>query len=499
MKTLLKALLTGLLSLFLTSPGAFAQERPAYTQEELDAMLAPIALYPDPLLSQILMAATYPVEVVQAARWSRANARLRGEDAVRAVEPMDWDPSVKSLVAFPQILDQMDEQLDWTERLGDAFVAQELQVMDTIQYLRRRADAAGNLRPSPEIQIVREGGYIRIEPASPQVVFVPYYDPIVVYGSWWWPTHRPVHWAPWPGYYVRTTHASTFVWGSGVVIRAGFFFGSFNWPHRQVIVVRPQPIKVIVSRQATVVHRTVVAPADKPVRWQHDPRRGRGIPDRYTEARDSRPAQRVTTGDARRPDGISNPPRPESRRTTQPPAGAIPAAPRSDTRPTGGALTGRDRQVQAPRPAPATATRSASDRRDAEPPGVTVRKDESVAQPVAQSLRAMPASATRTGSNRRDAGRAALTVRAGETVARPVARSLRAAPASAARSVDDRRNAERPAVTVRKDESVARPVALQDSSSLRVADSRPRAEMSRGDIAARRAPSAQTEQATGRQ
>jgi hypothetical protein len=499
MKTLLKALLTALLSLVLTGPGAFAQERPAYTQEELDQMLAPIALYPDPLLSQILMAATYPVEVVQAARWSRANAHLRGEDAVRAVEPMDWDPSVKSLVAFPQILDRMDEQLDWTERLGDAFIAQELQVMDTIQYLRQQADAAGNLRPSPEMRIVREDGYIRIEPASPQLVYVPYYDPFVVYGSWWWPAHRPVHWAPWPGYYVRTTHATTFIWGGAVEIRTGFFFGSFNWPHRQVILVRPQPTKVIVNRQATVVHRTVVAPVGKPVRWQHDPRRGRGVPDRHTEARDSRPAQRVITGDARRQDGTGNPPRPESQRTTQPPARAVPAAPRSDTRPTGGALNGRERQAQTPRPAPAPATRSAQARRDAGRAYATARKDDAVAQPVARSLRAAPAAATHSASDRRDAERPAVTVRKDESVARPAARSLRATPAVDTRSASDRRDAGRPVVTMRKDESVARPVASRDSSALRVADSQPRAEMPRADVAARRAASAQTERASGRQ
>src|SRR5512142_1269857 len=119
--------------------GVSTPAQPAFSQPELDQMLAPIALYPDPLLSQILMASTYPLEIVEAARWSRANPSLKGDDAVRAVQQRDWDPSVKSLVAFPQILQMMDEKLDWTERLGDAFLAQEAQVMDTVQNLRQKA------------------------------------------------------------------------------------------------------------------------------------------------------------------------------------------------------------------------------------------------------------------------------------------------------------------------------------------------------------------------
>src|SRR5437016_583291 len=120
------------------------QSWPAFTQQELDQMLAPIALYPDSLLSQILMASSYPLEVVEAARWSKANPNLKGNQAVQAVAQNSWDPSVKSLVAFPQILMMMDDKLNWTERLGDAFLAQQQQVMDTVQNLRQKASAAGN-------------------------------------------------------------------------------------------------------------------------------------------------------------------------------------------------------------------------------------------------------------------------------------------------------------------------------------------------------------------
>ena len=122
---------------------------PSFTQQELDQMLAPIALYPDPLLSQILMAATYPLEVVEAARWSNANPNLTGDAAVQAVNSQNWDPSIKSLVAFPQVLQTMDQNIEWTERLGDAFLGQQSQVMDTVQRLRQKAQQARQSEVQP--------------------------------------------------------------------------------------------------------------------------------------------------------------------------------------------------------------------------------------------------------------------------------------------------------------------------------------------------------------
>ena len=300
MKSLLKSLVAGLLAVALTGPAAFAQNRPAFSQQELDQMLAPIALYPDALLSQLLMAATYPLEVVQAARWSRSNSHLQGEDAMRAVEPMDWDPSVKSLVAFPQILHEMDEKLDWTQRLGEAFIVQEPQVMETIQGLRQRAAAAGNLGPGEQMRVVRQGEHILIEPASPQVVYVPYYDPSVVYGPWWWPAYPPVYWAPWAGYYVGTGYGPAFIWGSGIVIRTGFFFGYFNWPHRHVYVDRHPAGRVVVNRQVTVIDRAHVRPDHRPVRWRHDPRHRRGVAYRHAAAtRDEFRRSGASSSDAR--------------------------------------------------------------------------------------------------------------------------------------------------------------------------------------------------------
>jgi len=244
---------------------SYSSYQQSYSQQELDRMLAPIALYPDTLLSQILMASTYPLEVVEASRWSRANSRLRGEDAMRAVEREDWDPSVKSLVAFPQILSMMDEKLDWTKQLGDAFLADEPHVMDTVQALRQRAMAAGNLQSNEQIRVARQERIIVVEPASPSVVYVPYYDPLVIYGAWWWPA-PPVYWAAWHGYHPRPGVRVGFYWGSGVTFSANLFFGGFDWPRRQVV-----------HNHYTVVNRTVVVNR-APQAWRHDPGHRRGVP-----------------------------------------------------------------------------------------------------------------------------------------------------------------------------------------------------------------------------
>src|SRR5215472_12069466 len=170
-----------------TAPAA-APAAPVFKPEELDQLLAPIALYPDDLLAQVLMAATYPLEIVQADRWVKdpKNAKLKGEQLASALENQPWDPSVKSLVPFPQVLDMMSQQLDWTQKLGDAFLAQQKDVMDTVQRLRRKAQAAETLKTN-EQQVVKTepaSQTIVIQPANPQVVYVPAYNPTVVYGTW---------------------------------------------------------------------------------------------------------------------------------------------------------------------------------------------------------------------------------------------------------------------------------------------------------------------------
>ncbi len=170
-----------------------------FKQEELDQMLAPIALYPDDLLSQVLMASTYPLEIVQAARWAKENKALKGDQLAAALEKQAWDPSVKSLVNFPDVLAMMNDKLDLTVKLGDAFLASQKDVMDTVQKLRAKAQASGNLKTTNEQVVNKEQEVIIIESASPQVVYVPAYNPVVVYGTWWWPAYPPYSYYP-PSY-----------------------------------------------------------------------------------------------------------------------------------------------------------------------------------------------------------------------------------------------------------------------------------------------------------
>src|SRR5258707_3910600 len=229
-----RALMRGLSWLFMVllaaPPSLIAQqsgqEAPVFKQEELEQILAPIALYPDSLVSQILMASTYPLEVVQADRWTKQNASLKGDALTKALESQSWDPSVKSLVNFPQVLTMMSEKLEWTQKLGDAFLAQQKPVMDTIQSLRAKAQAAGNLKTTKEQTVIVEEKIIKIESASPQVVYVPTYNPTVVYGAWPYPTYPPYSYYP-PGY-VAT---SMFAFGAGVAMGAawGYAWGNSNW------------------------------------------------------------------------------------------------------------------------------------------------------------------------------------------------------------------------------------------------------------------------------
>jgi hypothetical protein len=258
------------LAAVLVQCGAAAQTTRTFGQAELDRLLAPIALYPDPLLSQILMAATYPLEVVEAARWSRRHPELKGEEAVRAAADKDWDPSVKSLLAFPHLLGRMDENLEWTRALGEAFLAQEPQVMETVQRLRRRAQAAGNLASDERLLVVEEQGALAIQPARSDYVHVPYYDPWTVYGAWWWPA-PPVYWVPWPGYVVYAWRPAWY-WGPPVPVFAGFFFGRCDWRSRAVHI---GPVSTVFVSRTAMVNRSVV-PDAAPVRWRHDPWRRQG-------------------------------------------------------------------------------------------------------------------------------------------------------------------------------------------------------------------------------
>ncbi len=184
------------------------------------------------------MAATYPLEVVQAARWVEANPNLKGEQLAFALEQKYWDPSVKSLVNFPSVLAMMNDKLEWTQNIGDAFLGQKDQVMATIQDLRARAQAQGTLKtPNEQVVQVKEKTIV-IESASPEVIYVPVYNPTVVYGPWWYPAYPPYYYYP-PGYAVST--ASIISFGVGMALGAawGYAWGSVNWSEIKYMWIRP--------------------------------------------------------------------------------------------------------------------------------------------------------------------------------------------------------------------------------------------------------------------
>jgi hypothetical protein len=204
------------------------------SREELAQMLAPIALYPDPLLSQLLIASSYPFEVVEAERWTAKNPGLGGDSLDNALMEKNWDVSVLSLCHYPKILNMMSENLNWTASLGDAFVNQEQDVMDAVQELRMKANNQGNLTSTGEQKVVAEGNSISIEPASPDYIYVPVYDPFVIYGSWWYPAFPPFR-ISYPGILVT---GPRIIFSSRLFVRSGVVgWSRFNWRERNIVIV----------------------------------------------------------------------------------------------------------------------------------------------------------------------------------------------------------------------------------------------------------------------
>ncbi|CAG9266647.1 DUF3300 domain-containing protein [Paraburkholderia caribensis] len=218
---------------FVAPTDAVAQTPAKVSNQQLDSLTAPIALYPDALLAQVLMASTFPQDVTAAAAWSKANSQYKGDDAVKAVASEPWDPSVQSLVAFPQVLETMASKPDWVQQLGNAFLAQPNDVMDSVQRLRKQAQSAGNLKSSEQQKVIVEQSTIQIVPANPQVVYVPTYNPTVVYGTWPYPAYPPVYVPPPPGYAIATGFATGLAFGAGVAV-ANSLWGGFNWNNHDV-------------------------------------------------------------------------------------------------------------------------------------------------------------------------------------------------------------------------------------------------------------------------
>jgi hypothetical protein len=276
-RTLQRVIAACLLALAAALPASAQQA--AFKAEELESLTAPIALYPDALVAQILMASTYPLEVVEAARWSKANPGIKEKELENAMQQQKWDPSVKSLTAFPQVLQGMSEKLELTQKLGDAFLAQQKDVMDAIQRLRKKAQAAGNLKSTKEQAVTTEqkGGttIVKVEPASPSVVYVPTYDPMVVYGPWPYPAYPPYYWYPYP------PGAVAFSFTVGIFVGSALW-GGCNWGGGGVYINH---------RSYNEFNRTNINTGD----WQHRPEHRKGVEYRDNASRDKyRPEQRAS-------------------------------------------------------------------------------------------------------------------------------------------------------------------------------------------------------------
>jgi len=277
---------------------------PTFKPEELEQLVAPIALYPDGLLAQALMASTYPLEVVEAARFAKTNPNLKGEELDSALRERSWDPSVKSLLSFPQVLTMMDERLDWTQKLGDAFLAQQKDVMDAVQRLRAKAQAEGNLKTTEQQTVTVEEQppasgtqVIVIQPSNPQVVYVPTYNPTVVYGAWPYPAYPPAPYYP-PGY-VATTALVSF--GIGMAVGSAYW-GGCGWGHGDVDI-NTNRYNNFNQNVTQNYNRNDVKNKFEGGKWQHNPEHRRGVEyrDRGTQDRFGRgQSGNVATRDAYR-------------------------------------------------------------------------------------------------------------------------------------------------------------------------------------------------------
>ncbi|QYX49123.1 DUF3300 domain-containing protein [Pseudomonas tussilaginis] len=278
-----------------TSPApapAAAPSEAVFSPEQLDQMLAPLALYPDALLAQVLMATTYPGNVTDAVAWSKAHPNVSGDAAVKQVANQPWDPSVQSLVAFPQVLDTLGQDPAWVQRVGDAFLAQPDAVMNSVQRLRAKAKDAGHLESNAQqtvivqpasapaagtttvVQAAAPAQTIVIQPTNPQVVYVPSYNPNVAYGSWSNPSYPPAYYPPSPAYTIGTALATGLAFGAGIAI-VNSLWGDCDWGSNDV--------DINVNRYNNInANRRINTNENK---WQHNPQYRNGVPYRDQASR----------------------------------------------------------------------------------------------------------------------------------------------------------------------------------------------------------------------
>ncbi|CAM3255817.1 DUF3300 domain-containing protein [Pseudomonas plecoglossicida] len=274
-----------------------APKQAVFNQEQLDQMMAPIALYPDSLLAQVLMASTYPGEVTEAVAWSKANPKAQGDDAVKQVAQQTWDPSVQSLVAFPQVVELLGKDPVWVQRMGDALLAQPDDVMASVQRLRHQAKDAGNLQSNQyqnvSVQVAApasapatsgttgstsapasSSSTIVIEPANPQVVYVPSYNPTTTYGTWSYPSSPPAYYPPSPWYTAGTALMAGLAFGTGVAI-VNSLWGDCDWDDHD--------IDVDVNRYNNINANNRIG--NNQGKWQHNAVHRDGVPYRDSRSR----------------------------------------------------------------------------------------------------------------------------------------------------------------------------------------------------------------------
>lgn len=312
------------------------------SEAQLEQLVAPVALYPDPLLSEVLIAATYPLEVVQAERWVEKNKDLKGEALDAALNEQDWDDSVKSLVLVPDVLSMMNDNLDWTQQLGNAVLAQQADVMDAVQNLRTLAQENGKLESNDQqtvnatqqvTQSGQEKDVIVIQPAEPNTVYVPYYEPQVVYGGWPYPSYQPYYFPPPPGYAFGSALATGLAWSAGFAIGNAIWGNGFDWGRNDIRV----NVNRNYSPNININNNTVNVQ-----NWQHNSYHRRGVEYNNTKIKNKFANNKANIGN--RVDNIGNR-RPGNNRPGQgglgdrrPGGGNL-----GDKRPGGGNLAGNKR------------------------------------------------------------------------------------------------------------------------------------------------------------
>lgn len=277
-----------------TAPAGDAQNT-LLSQAELEQLVAPIALYPDPLLANVLIASTYPLEIVQAERWYAKNKDLKGDALEQALAQQDWDASIKDLITVPDALEMMNNDLDWTQKLGDAVLAQQSDVMNAVQSLRARAKANGKLESNPQQTVtvtqtvVQNGGssggsgtsggggtsaqsappqeVIAIQPTNPEKIYVPYYEPSVAYGAWPYPSYQPYYFPPPAGYRFGSALATGLAWSAGFAIGNAIWGNDINWGRNDINVNVDRNISGNTINRNNVNVQT----------WQHNSEHRRGV------------------------------------------------------------------------------------------------------------------------------------------------------------------------------------------------------------------------------